>query len=259
MAQEELKVASTLKGPGNDGSYRHPFYTVKLHPCFLAKCASAEDTSPSVMNLSSTTLKLEPMSSDSGSETSTVAYSHEPFTTYQTRVLDLVCALYGSETAKSAQIARLSGGGFNRIIGITPLAFNSHGLDLILRIPRFDRMDVAVQVSLLHALRPSLPVPVIEHYDACSDNPLGQAYILMRRLPGHDLHDTLSKMTTNERCQIAKQIAQLIVKIHAISLRGLMELDLCQPTIQDNYALCSFLLILETANSMELKMPSLHS
>ncbi len=79
-------------------------------------------------------------------------------------------------------------------------------------------MDVAVQVSLLHALRPSLPVPVLQHYDARSDNALGQAYILMRRLPGHNLHDTLFKMTTNERCQIAKQVAQLIVRIRAISL-----------------------------------------
>jgi serine/threonine protein kinase len=162
--------------------------------------------------------------------------------------LTLSCALYGSETAKSTQIARLSGGGFNRIIGITlsvstiPIqlrrrdpsyrsqntsscwwnrnhtsAFGA-GLDLILRIPRFDRTDVAVQASLLHALRPSLPVPVVEHYDAGSDNALGQPYILMRRLPGHNLHDTLFKMTTNERCQIAKQVAQLIVKIHAISL-----------------------------------------
>jgi len=165
--------------------------------------------------------------SDAGSETSTVVYSHEPFTTYQTRVLDLVCALYGSATAKSAQIARLPGGGFNRIIRITlPAssieitlsAFNSQDLDLILRIPRFDCTDVAVQVSVLRALGPSLPVPWIEHYDARSDNALGQPYVLMRRLTGHNLHDTLFEMTTNERCQIAKQVAELIVKIHAVSL-----------------------------------------
>jgi len=41
----------------------------------------------------------------------------------------------------------------------------------------------------------------------------------MQRLPGHNLvHDTLFQMTTNVRCQIAKQVAQLIAKIHAVSL-----------------------------------------
>ena len=144
---------------GDDDSYRHPFYT----------------TASSIMS--------PYCPSDSGSETSTVGYSHEPFTTYQTRVLDLVCALYGSETAKTAQIAGLSGGGSNRIIGITlsvsTISSNSEAvlriprstqithlpvggfeitpsaLDLIVRIVRIDHMDVAVQVSLRSRLHSS--------------------------------------------------------------------------------------------------------
>ena len=61
----------------------------------------------------------------------------------QTRVVDLLCALYGSKIGKSAWIMRLPGGGFNQIIGIAE--------DLILRIPRFDGTDVTAQVSLLRA------------------------------------------------------------------------------------------------------------
>jgi len=143
-----------------------------------------------------------------------VVYSHEPFTTYQTRVLDLLCAIHGSGIGRSARISRLPGGGFNRIIGITL----PNSPELILRIPRFDGTDVAVQVSILRALSQSLPIPVVERYDPGSDNALDQPYILMRRLSGLSLHEALLEMTTDERCHMAKQVAQLIVKIHAVSL-----------------------------------------
>ena len=158
---------------------------------------------------------------------------------------------HGSEIAKSAQITRLPGGGYNRIIGITLPAFSSSShledvtlpiarwaqttclpdggniriavsvfdsQDLILRIPRFDGTNVAAQVGLLRALIPSLPVPEIELYDAGSDNALGQPYVLMRRMSGQRLDNTLSEMTINERCHIAKQVAQLIIKIHDVAL-----------------------------------------
>jgi len=94
-------------------------------------------------------------------------YSHETFTTYQNRVLDLVCDLYGSETAKSTQITHLSCGGFNRIIGINLPAsiglpggapnientcLSTRNLDLTLHVPRVDHTNVAVQVGLLRSL-----------------------------------------------------------------------------------------------------------
>ncbi|KAG8747490.1 hypothetical protein FRC10_000626 [Ceratobasidium sp. 414] len=145
--------------------------------------------------------------SDSGSnvssETSTVAFSHEPFETYQARVRNLLCALYGPDTGRAAEIARLPGGGFNH---------------LILRVPRFSDANVATQVGLLRALHASLPVPMVEHYDAGVDNALGEPYVLLRRLPGQNLYDVLLEMDLNERCGVAKQVAQLIAKIHDVVL-----------------------------------------
>lgn len=136
----------------------------------------------------------------------TLAYSHEPFITYQTRVLDLLCALYRSQIAKPAHVTHLRGGRFDRIIGINlassissisegvihhvtrlhlgngfnigiPVSVFSSSVnlqdrDLILRIPRFDHTDVAVQTSILQALISSSPVLEMDHYDPGSDNPI---------------------------------------------------------------------------------------
>ncbi|KAG9087758.1 hypothetical protein FRC06_002375 [Ceratobasidium sp. 370] len=157
--------------------------------------------------------------SDANSETSTVAYSHEPFETYQTRVCSLLCALYGSDTGRAAQITRLLGGGYNRIIGIKlPTDSAALFLDLILRVPRFSDANVATQADLLRALHASLPVPAVVHYDAGVDNALGEPYILLRRLPGQNLHDVLPEMDCDDRCDMAKQVAQLIAKIHNVVL-----------------------------------------
>ncbi|KAG8693357.1 hypothetical protein FRC08_009174 [Ceratobasidium sp. 394] len=157
--------------------------------------------------------------SDVSSETSTVVYDHEPFETYQTRVRNLLCILYGPDTGRAAEITRLSGGGFNRIIGAT-LPTNSAApfADLILRVPRFSSAEVATQVGLLRALHASLPVPTVEHYDTGMDNALGEPYVLLRRLPGQNLHDVLLDMEFDERCDVAKQVARLIAKIHNVIL-----------------------------------------
>ncbi|EUC55023.1 phosphotransferase enzyme family protein [Rhizoctonia solani AG-3 Rhs1AP] len=155
--------------------------------------------------------------SDADSETSTVEYSHEPFDTYQNRVRELLCVLYGSNAGRVAEISRLSGGGFNRIIGVT-LLLDGHRKHFILRVPRFDNVNVSAQVCILRSLRPFFPVPEVESYDSGTDNSLEGPYILMHRLPGQSLYDILEELDIDERCDMAKQIAQLIAKIHSFAL-----------------------------------------
>ncbi|KAG8792966.1 hypothetical protein FRC12_004335 [Ceratobasidium sp. 428] len=155
--------------------------------------------------------------SDSGSETSTLEYSHEPFETYQALVRELLCDLYGPDAGGIAEIVRLPGGGFNRIIGVT-ISLNSNAKHLILRVPRFGNSDITAQVAVLRHLRPFVPVPEVESYNATAENPLGEPYILMHRLPGQSLDGILDELDTDERCEIAKQVAHLIAKIHGVVL-----------------------------------------
>ncbi|KAL5634297.1 hypothetical protein ACGC1H_006191 [Rhizoctonia solani] len=155
--------------------------------------------------------------SGTDSETSTVEYSHEPFDTYQTRVRELLCALYGSNAGRVAEISRLSGGGFNRIIGVT-LLLDGHRKHFILRVPRFDNANVFAQVCILRSLRSFFPVPQAESYDTGTDNSLGGPYIFMHRLSGQSLCGILDELDTDERCDMAKQIARLIAKIHSVAL-----------------------------------------
>ncbi|KAG8724883.1 hypothetical protein FRC09_012546 [Ceratobasidium sp. 395] len=155
--------------------------------------------------------------SDSGSETSTLEYSHEPFETYQALVRELLCDLHGPGAGGVAEIVRLPGGGFNRIIGVT-ISLSSNSKHLILRVPRFGNSDITGQVAVLRHLRPFVPVPQVESYDATAENQLGEPYILMHRLPGQSLDGILGELDTDERCEIAKQVAHLIAKIHGVVL-----------------------------------------
>ena len=151
--------------------------------------------------------------SDANSETSTIVYGHEGFETYQARVRDLLRALRGPNVAATADIERLRGGSFNRIIGIS---LPDAGDKLVLRIPRFEHVDVAIHSGVLRSLCDKLPVPEVVEYDTGTDNALGEPYLLTRRIEGVDLHSVLDTMSTVDRCAMAVQIARLIVAIHAV-------------------------------------------
>ena len=151
--------------------------------------------------------------SDADSETSTIVYGHEGFETYQTRIRDLLRALRGPNVAAAAEIERLRGGSFNRIIGVS---LPSAGDKLILRVPRFEHVDVAIHSGVLRSLRDKLPVPEVVEYDTGTDSALGEPYLLTRRIEGVDLHSVLDTMKIVDRCTMAVQIARLIATIHAV-------------------------------------------
>ncbi|QRV91911.1 phosphotransferase enzyme family protein [Ceratobasidium sp. AG-Ba] len=155
--------------------------------------------------------------SDAVSETSTIQYDHEPFADYQLRVRELLCDLYGSSTGALADIAHLPGRSFNRIIGVKILQSNVPKT-LTLRVPRFDDSTVVDRVAMLRYLRPFIPVPEVEGYNTSGNNPLGEPYMLLHRLPGQNLYSVWDYLDTAQRCDIAKQVAQLISKILRVPL-----------------------------------------
>jgi hypothetical protein len=82
------------------------------------------------------------------SETSTLTYSQEPFSTYQSKVSDL-CESIG--LGRPSSILRMHGGYYNRVIGLDFV-----GSDLpscVIRIPRFEsdeqEREITDQVSTL--------------------------------------------------------------------------------------------------------------
>jgi hypothetical protein len=156
------------------------------------------------------------------SETSTAIYEQEPFNTYQNRVQNLLASLFGANVAEVAAITRHERGSYNRIIGIViPSSTNdvpASTEDLILRTPGFANSNHVAQVELLQFLRGFLPVPEVTHYDNGAENALGQPYMLMRRIPGDCLSKVLQDMQLDERCDIARQVANLIAQFHSIPM-----------------------------------------
>ena len=74
------------------------------------------------------------LSSTSGqSDSSSVVYQHESFTTFVERILELAATLWPNSDFR---VERLPGGGFHRIIGLTRRADAGHGeTHMIVRMP----------------------------------------------------------------------------------------------------------------------------
>ena len=83
------------------------------------------------------------------SDSSSVVYEHEPFTTFASRILELAAKLWPDSDFFAE---RLPGGGFHRIIGLTR---RRHGvcdgeMQFIVRIPRFESAKIDDEVAALY-------------------------------------------------------------------------------------------------------------
>ena len=115
----------------------------------------------------------------SESEISTLAYSQEPFETFQSRALALAHSTVWPDAAlDELGVERLLGGGYNRIIG---LARKLDGDDeakvqYILQIPRFRYLDSRTEgnVAVLRFVREytKIPVPTVISFDTTAVNEL---------------------------------------------------------------------------------------
>ena len=134
---------------------------------------------------------------------------------------------------KEFTIHRLRGGGYNRIIGITiNNTTDEEPEQLILRVPRFDNTRPDREVAVLRFMREytTVPVPEIKHMDFTSNNPLKKCFVIMDRIPGHDLQDRASplyypNLNHEQKCTFTKEFALTLLKLHGIMhpLPGLIE------------------------------------
>ena len=172
------------------------------------------------------------------STTSTVQYSHEPYSSFQHKAAQLSVELFPGCSTKDITIERMKGGSFNRIVGITlykpeqelpwydmaklrPIMAacvrgkKAHGTtpkQYILRIPRHDVHDLHYQAVLLAYLEHKIPyaTPKCLSYSSGADNALGRAYMLQKRLPGKPLSQIWAKLTPEQRQSAARCIAEAV-------------------------------------------------
>ena len=120
-------------------------------------------------------------------------------------------------TTKEFIIERMTGGTFNRIIGITIIdPDDGHPEQLILRVPRIawmSRPDREVAVLRYVRQHSSVPVPDIKAFDLKCDNPLKEPYVVQSRISGTNLHTAIQNDLSHEQwCTVAREVGQLMLR-----------------------------------------------
>ena len=188
-----------------------------------------------------------------GSRTSTLEYHHEPFEDFEPLVEEL-CLMLWPSTARSSTIERLlgsrltsllrgkafsftasllssntflverlSGGSFNRIIGITVTKPNSRATNrYILRVPRFESARPDREVAIVEYVRQysAIPVPKIVAMDFTKNNPLKVPYVVQNRIPGFELHSkkqNFTQLTHEQQCAFATNFGLILRKLQEMS------------------------------------------
>ena len=124
----------------------------------------------------------------------------------------------------------MSGGTFNRIIGITVVDPNTKRPEqLILRIPRIawmsrpDREFATLRYVRRHSY---VPVADIKAFDFKSDNPFKDPYVVQSRIPGTNLRTAIQNDLSHEQwCAIAREVGRIMLQFQEMEnpVPGLIE------------------------------------
>lgn len=157
--------------------------------------------------------------------TSTIEYSHEPFSSFAPKVCKLCLAIGLGEPVK---VERMAGGAYNRV---TKLFFDGpcRFPECVLRNPRevptdkdtadATKKEIKDQVTVLRLLdRENLiPVPKVLAYDSSINNAIESPYVVQTCSPGEPLSDIYHKLPTDDKLEIASLVADLIARIEKVS------------------------------------------
>ena len=133
-------------------------------------------------------------------------------------------------TTRDFIIERMTGGTFNRIVGIKVIDPNNDRPEqFILRVPRIawmSRPDREVAVLRYVRQHSSVPVPNIKAFDLKSENPLKDPYVVQSRLAGTNLHAAIQNDLSHQQwCSIAREVGQIMLRFQEMGnpVPGLIE------------------------------------
>lgn len=234
----------------------HPDVSVSMDTVPAADAAAPlkpeggpQGTSTSAVNKPespSTMSKISDVSLES--ETSTIAHEQTPFEEFKIQVKELCNALWPASSKEPSRkghilsslrakkvgrilqpasppkefvIERLTGGTFNRVIGITIIGCNGENdVRLILRVPRIEwqsRPDRDVAVLRYVRQHSSIPVADVSAFDTTSSNAFKRPYVIQNRLPGTDIRSACSQLSTKQWCSVAKEIGRTMLAMQGMT------------------------------------------
>ena len=124
---------------------------------------------------------------------------------------------------------RLQGGSSNRITNLKmsnycgQLQGPMSSRDLILRVPRNDWATPSCEVATLEFVRhyTKLPIAEVVAKDFTSHNPLERPYVVYSRIPGEDLEGKWDYLRHEQRCMIARDLAEIYNQMTITKTHGL--------------------------------------
>jgi hypothetical protein len=115
--------------------------------------------------------------------------------------------------ARVLDIERMTGGGYNRIIGI----HLSNHERYVLRIPRLHSSfnELSNQVAVLRYIKEhsTIQVPSVLHFDTTNQNPLGGSYTLQCRIEALPLSDYMPDLMSGDWKSLTDQVAYVTSQI----------------------------------------------
>lgn len=122
---------------------------------------------------------------------------------------------------KKFLIERMTGGSYNRVIGITIIsADGKEPVQVVLRLPRhIPDANLERDIAILQYVRQhsTIPVPEVKAFDFTSNNPVNSPYVIHDRIPGITLQDAANNGMSHKQWRIAaKEVAHIILKLQCI-------------------------------------------
>ncbi|KAI1739130.1 hypothetical protein F4680DRAFT_449234 [Xylaria scruposa] len=159
------------------------------------------------------------------SDSSSLVFDHEPFSTFQLRARELAQRLWPNAAPADIIVERLRGGGFNRIIGLTHQAD-----EYVLRVPRFKFSDIRNDVAALRFVHhyTTITAPKVVQFDETDQNEIGLPFLIQNRIPGSNLLFTYPSLSHPQRCRVAHELGTVFAHMLAVksSTAGIFVLPL---------------------------------
>jgi aminoglycoside phosphotransferase (APT) family kinase protein len=175
------------------------------------------------------------------STTSTEMFEHEPFATFQSKVVELCRKEWPYLRKDDLTITHMEGGSYNRVIGIQiegsceQVSWLKRQVQLflrtlcpgiirktdvrhyVLRIPRQEHAWVGHGVAILKFLAAtSVPAPRNRTFSLSAENPIGSPYMIQPRLPGKSVHEVYLELNTQQRISFARDLGSALKEMSKI-------------------------------------------
>lgn len=126
--------------------------------------------------------------------------------------------LWPSAKPNTLSVRYLSRGSFNTVFSLSMVISDDTPVDYVLRIPETES-TIPRTAAILEYLAsfPDLKVPKVITWDATSNNPLENGYVILSRVPGKCLNKVWKDLAHDQKLLLAKELARQLLRIESVT------------------------------------------